>query len=263
MGFRPRTGLNPRSAAPVLEISRKGSVTRPTDLDLVRELYRKHREPLARVRRAQREFCRDRQGVMTPQLDDLEAEITYLLLRALRPEAVMELGAYHGWSTSWLLTALRDNGTGRLHSFDVVDHAVTNVPPELGTDRWTFRRGDVRTNLDTVPEDIGYLFVDAAHHGRFARWYIDHLFPRIPPGTPVCVHDVFHGKRPLPLTEGAVVLRWLARTGTHFFTASPARAPGVHRELQELKRELGLDEPVRTSQANPMIFFRLPARPGR
>ncbi|MFD3686909.1 class I SAM-dependent methyltransferase [Nocardiopsis sp. NPDC058631] len=230
-------------------------------LALIGDLYRRYREPLAKVRDAQREFLHDTRGRMTPQLDDLEAEITYLLLRETRPDTVMELGTFHGWSTTWILSALRDNRAGTLHSFDIVDNVVENVPTDLSLGRWEFHGGDVRENLARVPEGIGYLFVDAAHNGRFARWYLSELFPRVAPGTPVSVHDVFHGKRALPLTEGAVVLAWLRRTGTDFFTPSRRRAPAPYTALLELREDLGLGEPVRAGTDNPMIYFRMPVHP--
>ncbi|WP_304452752.1 class I SAM-dependent methyltransferase [Nocardiopsis sp. YSL2] len=237
------------------------------DLSLIGDLYRRYRGPLAEVRDAQREFLRRTEGRMTPQLDDLEAEITYLLLRERRPDTVMELGTFHGWSTTWILSALRDNGRGTLHSFDIVDNVVANVPEELALGRWEFHKGDVRQNMAEVPEGIDYLFVDAAHNGRFAKWYLNELFPRVAPGTPVSVHDVFHGKRALPLTEGAVVLSWLRRTGTDFLTVSRKKAPAPYTALMELREDLGLGEPVRTSTHNPMIFFRMPVhqdvRPAR
>lgn len=228
------------------------------DLSLIGDLYRKYRDPLAEVRKAQREFLWETRGRMTPQLDDLEAEITYLLLRETRPETVMELGTFHGWSTTWILSALRDNGTGTLHSFDIVDNVLSNVPASLSEGRWHFHRGDVRRNLDEVPEGIGYLFVDAAHNARFARWYLAELFPRVAPGTPVSVHDVFHGRRALPLTEGAVVLAWLRRKAAEYLTVSRKRAPAPYTALLELREDLGLAEPVRDSTDNPMIFFRMP-----
>ncbi|HEV7900093.1 MAG TPA: class I SAM-dependent methyltransferase [Planosporangium sp.] len=227
------------------------------NLEYVGQLYRKYGSDLAVVRDAQREFLRDNPSV-NPQLDDHEAEITYLLLRERRPEVVVEIGTFHGWSTSWILRALGDNGVGRLYSYDIVDHAVRNVPPGLAADRWTFTRGDVKASLHTVPATTEYLFIDAAHSGRFARWYIDNLFPRVPAGIPVSVHDVFHGRRPLPFTEGAVILRWLADSGIRYFTGSAAKAPEVYRQLDEIKRELGIAEPVRTTRDNPMIFFELP-----
>lgn len=65
------------------------------------------------------------------QLSDVEAELTYLRIRALKPNRVFELSPFRGWSTFWLLSALRDNGKGTLHSFDIVDAATrTGVLPD-------------------------------------------------------------------------------------------------------------------------------------
>ncbi|PIE23537.1 MAG: hypothetical protein CSA62_06770 [Planctomycetota bacterium] len=52
------------------------------------------------------------QPAMIAQLDDIAAEVTYLLLRDRRPEVVVEISPCHGWSTCWILSALRDNGGG-------------------------------------------------------------------------------------------------------------------------------------------------------
>jgi predicted O-methyltransferase YrrM len=227
------------------------------DLAYVGALYREYAGDLAAVGKQQREFAESMGSRMTPQLDDLEAEITYLLLRATRPAVVMELGTFHGWSTSWILSALRDNGTGELHSFDRIDNVVRNVPAELADGRWTFVQGDIKDTLDRVPADTGYLFVDAAHSSRFARWYLEHLFPRVPAGIPVSVHDVYHFRTTLPLHEGKVVVRWLRERGVPFFTPSRAKARGVYETLTGLREELGLS-PVRGSGDNPMIFFRMP-----
>lgn len=229
----------------------------PIDLSYVSALYREFAGDLGRVGLAQRQFAQATQGRMTPQLDDLEAEITYLLLRATKPSAVVELGTFHGWSTSWILSALRDNGFGRLHSFDLIDDVVRNVPGELADGRWTFVQGDIKETVVQVPADTGYLFVDAAHTGRFARWYLDHLFPRVPAGSPVSVHDVFHFRTTLPLHEGRVVVRWLDGHGVPYFTPSRARARANFDALNALRGELGL-RPVRGDGDNPMIFFTMP-----
>ncbi len=63
--------------------------------DLVTDLYREHRADLARVRHEQLRLRRD-DPAMKAQLDDIEAEITYLLLRHARPETVIEIGTFHG-----------------------------------------------------------------------------------------------------------------------------------------------------------------------
>jgi predicted O-methyltransferase YrrM len=226
------------------------------DLEYVSRLYRTHGPDLGRVIEQQRRF-RAATPAMTPQLDDVEAEITYLLLRDARPERVMELGTFHGWSTTWILSALRDNGTGHLHSFDRIDNVVGNVPAELAGRRWTFVHGDVRQRLADVPRDAGYLFVDAAHTASFARWFLAELFPLVPAGIPVSVHDVHHGRFVLPGTEGAVLLRWLRGRGVTGFTASRRRAPEVFAQLVAVREELGLSG-ARGTTRNPMLWFAMP-----
>jgi hypothetical protein len=227
------------------------------DLGYVSELYREFAGEVAAVGKQQRAYAEAMGSRMTPQLDDLEVEITYLLLRATRPAVVMELGTFHGWSTSWILSALRDNGEGQLHSFDIIDNVRRNVPDELADGRWTFVQGDVKDTVGRVPADTAYLFVDAAHNSRFARWYLRELFPRVPAGIPVSVHDVYHFRATLPLHEGRVVVRWLDARRTPFFTPSRAKARATYDKLNALRDELGL-APVRGAGDNPMIFFRMP-----
>ncbi|MGW0827729.1 class I SAM-dependent methyltransferase [Streptomyces sp. NPDC002845] len=228
----------------------------PLDFRHISLLYRTYARDLDRAREMQRELLAPPVS-MKAQLDDIEAEITYLLLREARPETVVEIGTFHGWSTTWILRALRDNGTGHLYSYDIVDHVVHEVPGELSEGRWTFTQGDARENLEKIPDTADFLFIDAAHSARFARWYIQHLMPRMRPGIPVCVHDVFHGRRALPFTEGSVVLRWLAEQENTYFTASRAHAPEIHDRLNDVKRSLALGNPVKSSRDNPMIFFTL------
>ena len=140
-------------------------------------------------------------------------------------------------------------------SYDVVDHVLTSVPADLAGDRWTFTPGDVRTAQ--LPAEIDYLFLDAAHSASFAKWYIVQLFSRLN-GTPVSVHDVFHGRRPMPFSEGAVLVRWLAERKIDYFTPSARRAPEAFAALLDVKRELGLAEPIRPGRDNPMVYFDLP-----
>ncbi len=220
------------------------------NLALATGLYREHADDLRAVIDELRDFPAPR------QLDDVEAELTYLLLRHHRPATVMELGTFHGWSTNWLLRALRDNGRGQLHSFDRVEHVLRTVPAALA-DRWTFVPGDVRETLPKVPADVGDLFVDADHGARFARWYLAELFPLMPAGIPVSVHDVLPGRRPRPWSEGSVVTAWLRERAVEEFTASRKAAPEAFAQLQAVRAELGITG-ARGTTRNPMIFFSLP-----
>ncbi|MFI5800333.1 class I SAM-dependent methyltransferase [Streptomyces sp. NPDC051677] len=237
--------------------SRSVGPLRDLTVESVSALYVKYRDDLRAVRDQQRDFLLRRGKSMKAQLDDCEAEITYLLLREYRPETVVEIGTFYGWSTMWILSAIRDNGVGHLHSFDIVDKVVSNVPADLSVGRWTFTKGDVRERLGDIHTRTDYLFIDADHGARFGRWYVENVFSKVPAGTPTSVHDVFHGRRPKPMSEGSVLMKWLAKRGIPYFTPSAAKAPEVIEHLGRVKKELGLDVPIRDSSHNPMVFFTL------
>ena len=250
-------------------------------VDWVAELYRKYAQPLRRVREEQRGLYAMRGNLqveriasclrvretleriglpmqyhqqLKPQLDDIEAEISYLLVRELRPESVVEIAPDGGWSTTWLLAALRDNGHGSLRSFDRYDHCTRTVPAALAAGRWSFVRGDIRQQLHRLPRRIDYLFMDCAHTSGFARWYLRELFPRLVPGASISIHDIFPERR----GESQVVRDWLEVREVPWFTASPLAAPAIHAHLEGVKRGLGLHQPIHDSHKNPMIFLRHP-----
>jgi predicted O-methyltransferase YrrM len=226
-------------------------------LESVSELYRKYTSDLAAVVEQQRAFHAANRAHMTPQLDDLEAEITYLLLRESRPAKVMELGTFHGWSTTWILSALRDNGTGHLYSYDKIDNVVKNVPADLAAERWTFVQGDVKENLGDIPRDIDYLFVDADHGKKFGEWYLENLFPLMRSGIPVSVHDVFHGRNARIWSEGSVVMKWLQERDVPVFTAARKNSPSTFESINRVRAEIGLTG-ARGTTVNPMIYFTMP-----
>ncbi|GAB1639852.1 class I SAM-dependent methyltransferase [Krasilnikovia sp. MM14-A1259] len=229
---------------------------RPLDVARVVDLYAAYADDLARVREEQRGLLGVDEPRMRARLDDIEAEITYLLVRDVRPSLVAEIGTFYGWSTTWLLRALRDNGAGRLHSYDIVDHVRRTVPADLAAGRWTFHQGDVRQDGQLRPSTVDYLFIDAAHTARFARWYTAQVLPHVRPGVPVSVHDVHQRLQVGPFSEGPVVLGWLRDRGIVPFTAAPRAARQAYETIVDVKRALGLAEPVHAGHRNPMIFFR-------
>ena len=207
-------------------------------------------------------FDWERKHFMNPQIDDIEAEVTYLRIRDRRPERVVEISPSRGWSTTWILHALRDNNVGSLVSFDLIADAFRFVPAELG-ERWRLVVGDVRGQAAELPEVIDYLFIDADHRRAFAEWYLDELVPRLAPGAGVSVHDVFHGRRPeRGRGEARVVLDWLERWRIGWYTASRFGPGRVHDAIQSVRLKLSFSEQIHSGDHDSMIFFSLDRTPG-
>ena len=255
-------------------------------LSLIVGLYEKYSDDLKRVRESQLKFYQrwtrserlDRSvfwrgarylarilnvpgsGLFSlrPQLDDIESEITYLLMREARPETIVELSPSAGWSSSWLLRALKDNESGTLHSFDMIDDASRMLPSELTNGRWKFVLGDVRRMVDQLPYRIDYLFMDSDHSESFAHWYIETIIPRVPPGGIMSVHDVFHTSNPSSHDkEGGVIVEWLELQRREFFTASPAKQPENHEAIMTVRRKLVIGANIHSGLTNSMIVFRV------
>ncbi|GAB3998442.1 hypothetical protein GCM10029992_24240 [Glycomyces albus] len=144
------------------------------------ERYETHGEPLRRARAEQAALLRAAPA-LRPRLDDVEAELTYLRIRSEQPSHVVQVGCRDGWSTAWILRALRDNGHGTLHSFNRSKLSGDVIGPDLADDRWRLSVGDVRDRLAGVPRHIGYLFIDGGPSARFARWCLPNLVARLAP----------------------------------------------------------------------------------
>lgn len=194
-----------------------------------------------------------KRNLLSPQFDDIEAEITYLFIREFRPEKIVEISPCGGWSTSWILNALKDNKSGQLWSFDLIDDS-TKVLPESLKDRWHFIKGDIKENVNKLPKKIDYLFLDSEHSAEFAKWYIRRIFPLLQKRALVSVHDVF--SRVKPSDEGRVVINWLRQRNIKYFTVSPAREIVNYNRIISKKKELGIDSLINRFTVNSSIFLK-------
>ena len=231
----------------------------PSELEDLLALYDKYAGDLKSVREAQKKFYSEgKQWGLRPQLGDMEAEITYLRVREEKPANVVEFSPASGWSTSWILHALKDNGSGMLHSFDLVDKSRSVVDAGLADGRWKLYVGDVTKSLHLFPKDATYLFVDSDHTGPFAEWYIREVFPLFPKGTKASAHDILKYRyQPGCGQESEVLCRWLAENRKKCATASRAlKNLGYDRVLGK-KKNLGLGEPIHPADFNSMVFFEL------
>jgi len=253
------------------------------DLNLILNLYKKYAEDLKKVRSSQRILLKERgpsileefilfravrrlfrnlgltnkwMSNINPQMDDIEAEVTYLLIREFKPKTIVEISPCGGYSTTWILNALKDNGVGRLYSYDIVDDSTKVVPMELAKGRWTFYKGDIKKNLDVLPKEIDYLFMDADHHSDFAKWYIAKIFPRLEKGIPISIDDIFREVQDTGnYGEGKVVLEWLNKNNLDFFSASSKDMKKNYESILKTKENLGLRKNIMNTSQNSMIFF--------
>jgi hypothetical protein len=105
--------------------------------------------------------------------DHTLGELVYALVRAARPDTVIETGVATGVTSAFALAALEDNGHGELHSVDLPPGALvarglvgSGIPPTL-RHRWRPRWGDARRLLPRVLEQTGgrRVFVHDSDHG--------------------------------------------------------------------------------------------------
>jgi predicted O-methyltransferase YrrM len=147
------------------------------------------------LRRVHDEYPR---GAQWPA-DSLMARCCYLVCRLLEPTLVVETGVAYGVSSAFVLTALRENGHGALHSVDVPPlRRVAEkfwgiaVPEELRA-RWTLHRGSSARVLPRLLEGIPKidLFVhDSLHSYRNMRREFETVWPRLRSGGAVIADDV-------------------------------------------------------------------------
>jgi predicted O-methyltransferase YrrM len=230
-----------------------------TDLEAMLGYYEKYRDDLMRVHQEQLAFFQGRYRTgLFPQLCDLEAEMTYLRIRAITPSTVVEISPASGWSTTWILHALKDNGSGTLYSYDLVDDCIRIVPTALSENRWKFYKGDIKQNLHLLPNDIDYLFIDSDHTAEFAYWYIDHLFPLVKKETKISVHDILKWPyEPGWGEESLVLCSWLAEKRIDCLTASRIMKDRGFQKILDKRNGLGIGEMIQSADYNSMIFFVL------
>lgn len=131
--------------------------------------------------------------------DSIMARCCYLMCRLLSPEVVIETGVAYGVSSAYILTALRENGQGTLHSVDLPPLRRKAekfwgiaVPDDLGG-RWSLHRGTSASVLPRLLREIPTvdLFVhDSLHTHRNMRREFDTIWPHLRNGALLLADDV-------------------------------------------------------------------------
>jgi predicted O-methyltransferase YrrM len=118
-------------------------------------------------------------------------DLLYALVRASRPETVVEFGTSFGISTIYLAAGVADNGSGHVYGSELSASKVTAASANLaeaGLDRHaTVLAGDALETLATVPGEIGLVLLDG-WKGLY-RPVLELLEPRLRPGALVVADD--------------------------------------------------------------------------
>jgi predicted O-methyltransferase YrrM len=169
---------------------------------------------------------RARTGGMWPgSIYPAEGAFLYALVRALRPQTIVETGTASGFSTTYLLAALEANDAGRLISIDlpftldnngglqsiVADTTIQlddsspvpqgegsgwAIPKELRS-RWDLRLGDARELLPAAlaeARQVDLFFHDSLHTREHMLFEFEAAWSHLAPGGVLVADDVFQRK---------------------------------------------------------------------
>jgi len=127
------------------------------------------------------------------------AEYLYRQVRETKPALVVEIGCYIGFSTLHIAKALKENGSGRLVSFDLnTGVASDNIKEARLSDYVEFIEGDSSVMgkqylLDPGGEKIDFVFLDGDHTRRGCVRDFNVLHGHIRDGGYLLLHDIYPG----------------------------------------------------------------------
>ena len=134
-----------------------------------------------------------------------EGNILYNICKELKPKVVLELGTFHGFSSAYFLSAIKDNSCGFLYSVDPhVEHIEiahkhlkniskdykliqafsSYIPPK-------YTSCDYAIELDW-DKPIDLLFVDGAHDFKSVIADLNKFVPYVSSGGLILCHDYDH-----------------------------------------------------------------------
>jgi predicted O-methyltransferase YrrM len=120
--------------------------------------------------------------------------LLYSLVRASRPDTVVEFGTSFGISTIYLAAAVTDNGTGHVVTTELSDRKVkaaqSNLEEAGVAAAVTILAGDARETLATVSGPIGLVLLDGWKE--LCLPVLRLLEPRLAPGALVAADDNDH-----------------------------------------------------------------------
>jgi predicted O-methyltransferase YrrM len=121
-------------------------------------------------------------------------ELLYSLIRATKPEVVVETGTNKGFSGLMIADALRANGRGHLHTIDHLDFGPVERFKTFGLDsRVSFmclKSVEALGKLSkTLTGKVDFLWLDADHDTKAVLAEIEAALPLLAPKAYIAFHD--------------------------------------------------------------------------
>jgi cephalosporin hydroxylase len=142
---------------------------------------------------------------------NIQRIILYILVRLYSPDICLETGVFYGGNTSFILNALRKNGSGALISIDLPGNEIDNssrhhlvgksedVPSGLGTGfmvhddlkgHWVFIKGDSLTEILKIDRKIDLYVHDSDHSFNFVMHEMSLMWDKMNPEGVILADDV-------------------------------------------------------------------------
>jgi len=131
-----------------------------------------------------------------------DCSFLYVICRVIRPKIVVETGTGNGFSSSYILQALEDNGCGELHSIDLHYRDGVSVPigkelgwviPERLRHRFHLMLGESFKLLSPLLRDVGFIDIflhDSRHTYRTMMKEYETAWPHLQEAGLLLSHDV-------------------------------------------------------------------------
>lgn len=116
----------------------------------------------------------------------------YGIVRGLKPKLSVELGTYAGFSAYYIASALKDNGFGSLHCYDLWEkYKYNKVPKQMADNNLSglpvrlFQEDGYTAFANYPPDSVDLLNVDLSNDGSTYLQILDSWYSRLTPGAVV------------------------------------------------------------------------------
>lgn len=122
----------------------------------------------------------------------VEGQTIYALIRALKPQTVVEIGSWVGCSATHIATALSVNGSGHVTAVDINPEAGAEFPQHLASVRTMVAGDGIEWLAGQEDESIDLLFEDADHSTAMCEAIAALCKTKLKPGGVMLMHDAGH-----------------------------------------------------------------------